>query len=146
LPYAQEENLGRITFYARTEQDVSAIAPSLRREVERRDNNLPIYDLKTLRQQADESLFADRFLTFLSICFGLLAAALAAVGLYGVMAYTVTRRIREIGIRIALGATRGSVALLILSEVAFLALIGMLAGGPGAFALGRGAERPLSSG
>ena len=143
LPYAQEKNLGNITFYARTDQDVSAIAPSLRREVERRDNNLPIYDLKTLRRQADESLFADRFLTFLSICFGSLAAALAAVGLYGVMAYTVTRRIREIGIRIALGATRGSVALLILREVALLALVGLLAGAPLAFALGRAAESLL---
>jgi predicted permease len=143
LPYAQEENLGRITFYARTDQDVASIAPSLRREVGRRDNNLPIYDLKTLRQQADESLFTDRFLTFLSICFGLLAAALAAIGLYGVMAYTVTRRIREIGIRIALGATQGRVAWLILREVALLALAGLLAGVPLAYALGRSAESLL---
>ena len=143
LPYAQETNLGRITFYARTDQDVGAIAPSLRREVARRDNNLPIYDLKTLRQQADESLFADRFLTFLSICFGSLAAALAAIGLYGVMAYTVTRRIREIGIRIALGATQGRVAWLILREVALLALVGLLAGAPLAFAMGRAAESLL---
>jgi predicted permease len=143
LPYAQEKNLGRITFYARTDQDVASIAPSLRREVERRDNNLPIYDLKTLRQQADESLFNDRFLTFLSICFGSLAAALAAIGLYGVMAYTVTRRIREIGIRIALGATQGRVAWLILREVALLALAGLLAGVPLAFALGRAAESLL---
>jgi putative ABC transport system permease protein len=143
LPYAQETNLGRITFYARTDQDVASIAPSLRREVAQRDNNLPIYDLKTLRQQANESLFADRFLAFLSICFGLLAAALAAVGLYGVMAYTVTRRIREIGIRIALGATQGRVAWLVLREVALLAGAGLLAGAPLAFALGRAAEALL---
>ncbi|MBO0861661.1 MAG: ABC transporter permease [Chloracidobacterium sp.] len=143
LPYAQETNLGRITFYARTEQDVASIAPSLRREVERRENNLPIYDLKTLEQQADESLFADRFLTFLSICFGSLAAALAAIGLYGVMAYTVTRRTREIGVRIALGATQGRVAWLILREVSLLALAGLLAGVPLAFALARAAESLL---
>jgi predicted permease len=143
LPYAQGEDLGKITFYARTDQDVAAIAPSLRREVQRRDANLPIYELKTLRQQADESLFGDRFLTFLSVCFGLLAAALAAIGLYGVMAYTVTRRVREIGIRIALGAGQGSVAWLILREVALLALVGLLAGAPLAFALGRAAESLL---
>ena len=143
LPYAQETDLGGITFYARTDQDVASIAPSLRREVERRDNNLPIYNLKTLRQQADESLFADRFLTTLSICFGSLAAALAAIGLYGVMAYTVTRRIREIGIRIALGATQGRVAWLIMREVALLAGAGLLAGAPLAFALGRAAESLL---
>jgi predicted permease len=143
LPYAQKPELGRITFYARTDQDVASIAPSLGREVARRDNNLPIYDLKTLERQTDESLFADRFLTFLSICFGSLAAALAAIGLYGVMAYTVTRRIREIGIRIALGATQGSVAWLVLREVALLALAGLLAGAPLAFALGRAAESLL---
>jgi predicted permease len=143
LPYAQETGLGRITFYARTDQDVDSIAPSLRREVARRDNNLPIYDLKTLRRQADESIFSDRFLTFLSICFALLAATLAAIGLYGVMAYTVTRRVREIGIRIALGANQGRVAWLILREVAMLALAGLLAGVPLAFALGRAAESLL---
>jgi len=88
-------------------------------------------------------LFSDRFLTILSICFGLLAAALAAIGLYGVMAYTVTRRIREIGIRVALGATKGRVAWLILREVALLALVGLLAGAPLAFALGRAAESLL---
>jgi putative ABC transport system permease protein len=143
LPYSQETNLGRITFYARTDQDVVSIAPSLRREVAQRDNNLPIYDLKTLRQQTNESLFADRFLTFLSICFGSLAAALAAIGLYGVMAYTVTRRMREIGIRIALGATQGRVAWLVLREVALLAGAGLLAGAPLAFALGRAAEALL---
>jgi putative ABC transport system permease protein len=143
LPYAQKSDLGSITFYARTDQDVASITPSLRREVARRDNNLPIYDLKTLRQQADESLFADRFLTFLSICFGSLAAALAAIGLYGVMAYTVTRRMRELGVRIALGATPGRVARLVLREVALLALIGLFAGAPLAFALGRAAESLL---
>jgi ABC-type antimicrobial peptide transport system permease subunit len=143
LPYAQETNLGRITFYARTDQDVASIAPSLRREVARRDDNLPIFNLKTLLRQEDESLFADRFVTFLSICFALLAASLAAIGLYGVMAYTVTRRIREIGIRIALGATQGRVAWLILREVTLLALIGLLAGAPLAFALGRAAESLL---
>ncbi|HEX5083037.1 MAG TPA: ABC transporter permease [Blastocatellia bacterium] len=143
LPYAQSADLGKITFYARTDQDVDSIAPSLRREVARRDNNLPIFDLKTFRRQADESLFTDRFVTILSICFGLLAATLAAIGLYGVMAYTVTRRIREIGIRIALGATQGRVAWLILREVALLALAGLLAGAPLAFALGRAAESIL---
>ncbi len=143
LPYSQETDLGRITFYVRTDQDVASIAPSLRREVERRDGNLPIYELKTLRQQADESLFADRFLTFLSVCFGLLAAALAAIGLYGVMAYTVTRRSREIGIRIALGATWGRVAWLILREVALLAMAGLLVGVPLAWALGRAMESLL---
>jgi ABC-type antimicrobial peptide transport system permease subunit len=83
--------------------------------------------------------------TFLSVCFGLLAAALAVIGLYGVMAYTVTRRIREIGIRISLGATQGRIAWLILREVALLAMAGLLAGVPLAFALGKAAESMLFS-
>jgi ABC-type antimicrobial peptide transport system permease subunit len=97
-------------------------------------------DLKTLRQQTDESIFFDRSLALLSVCFGLLAAALAAIGLYGVMAYSVTCRLREIGIRMALGATQAGVAWLIMREVILLALIGFLAGIPIAFALGRTVE------
>jgi predicted permease len=143
LPYSQESALGNITFYVRTDLDVNSIAASLRSEVQRRDNNLPIYNLKSLEQQANESMFADRFMTFLSVCFGLLAAALAAIGLYGVMAYTVTRRVREIGIRMALGASQGNVAWLILREVGLLALVGLIVGAPLAFVLGRAAESLL---
>jgi putative ABC transport system permease protein len=143
IPYIQQADPGGITFYLRTEQDLASIAPSLRREVNRRDGNLPISDLKTLQQQTDESIFVDRSLAAISVCFALLAAALAAIGLYGVMAYSVTRRIREIGIRMALGATQVSVAWLIMREVMLLALAGLLVGVPLAFALGRATESLL---
>jgi ABC-type antimicrobial peptide transport system permease subunit len=89
------------------------------------DPNLPVYDLRTLAQQVDETVFTDRLLTFLSLCLGVLAALLAAIGLYGVMAYVVARRTREIGIRMALGATRESIAGLILREVMRMAAIGL---------------------
>jgi len=79
------------------------------------------------------------------LSFALLAALLAMVGLYGVMAYTVTRRTREIGIRMALGATRGKVSWLILREVVILAAIGLIAGLPAAYALGRWTESLLFS-
>jgi ABC-type antimicrobial peptide transport system permease subunit len=107
------------------------------------DANLPVFDVKTLQRQIDESLFADKFLTFLSMCFALLAALLASLGLYGVMAYTVTRRTREIGIRMALGATKGIVSWLVLREVVVLAFVGLVVGLPTAYGLGRFTESLL---
>ena len=143
LPYSQFKTIGNITFYVKTKQELGAIATSIRREVQRVDGNLPVFNLKTLERQIDESLFADKFLTFLSMCFALLAALLASLGLYGVMAYTVTRRTREIGIRMALGATRGVVSWLILREVVMLALVGLVVGLPAAYGLGRLTESLL---
>jgi predicted permease len=143
LPYMQRAPFGSYTFYVRTRQDAGAIAQTLRAEVQRLDADLPIFDLKTVQQQINESLFQDRFLTMLSLSFALLAALLAVVGLYGVMAYTVTRRTREIGIRMALGATRGNVSWMILREVVVLALISLMVGLPAAYGLGRLAESML---
>jgi putative ABC transport system permease protein len=143
LPYSQFKTVGNITFYVKTRQDVAATASLLRSEVQRLDSNLPVYDMKTLQRQIDDSLFNDKFLTLLSMAFALLAALLASLGLYGVMAYTVTRRNREIGIRMALGATRGGVSWLILKEVVILAVVGLVVGLPAAYALGRFTESLL---
>jgi predicted permease len=144
-PYSQFERLGDITFYVKTKQGIGAMTASLRSEVQGLDANIPIFNLKTLEQQIDESLFGDKFMTLLSICFAGLAALLASIGLYGVMAYTVTRRTREIGIRMALGATRGTVSWLILREVMVLASIGLSIGLPLAYVFGWWVESLLFS-
>jgi putative ABC transport system permease protein len=93
--------------------------------------------MKTLETQIRETHYTDRLITLLSAAFGLLATLLAAVGLYGVMAFTVSRRTRELGIRMALGAQRGSVVRLIMQEVFLLAAIGIGIALPLAFGLGR---------
>ncbi len=137
LPYAQDPRIGNITFYVRSSQAPTLLATAVQQTVRRHDANLPIFDLKTLARQVDESLFVDRFLTLLAVCFGVLAAALAALGLYGVMAYTVARRTREIGIRMALGASLGNVRGLVLREAVVLAILGLGIGLPAAAAAGR---------
>jgi predicted permease len=124
VPYAQSEHAGNATFYVRTNQDPVALTVTVRNLIQAMDSNLPVYGVKTLTAQVDEIMFTDRLVTIFSLCLGLLASLLAAVGLYGVMAYVVARRTREIGIRMALGATQKNVAWMILREI-----IGMLAAG-----------------
>ena len=105
--------------------------------VRERDAGLPIFDVQSMDQTVDEALFTERMLALLSAAFGLLATLLAAVGLYGVMSYTVARRTREIGIRIALGAERRTVVWLVLREVVVLVAIGLAIGVPAALGLSR---------
>src|SRR5882724_1967934 len=136
-PYMQKKNITAISVYVRTTHAPGEMAPALRRAVQQADANLPVFGMKTMQAQVDEFLFTERLIAMLSGVFGLLATVLAAVGLYGVMAYAVTRRTREIGIRMALGADRAKVVRLVMSEVAGMAAIGIGIGLPCAIALGR---------
>jgi predicted permease len=115
-----------MTYYVRTNRDVPSMTAELRSHVSALDPDLPVFDIKTMTRQIDESLFVERLVSALSTAFGILATLLAAVGLYGVMAYLVVRRTREIGIRMALGATPGQVQNLVMREVVLLAGIGMI--------------------
>ena len=137
LAFAQDENPSSLVVYARTAGDPKTVFAALRREVGALDAGLPVTSLRTMEDQIDESLAAQRAMAALSAFFGILATLLAAIGLYGVMAYTVTRRTREIGIRLALGAGRASLLQLVLREVALLTLAGVAIAIPVALAVTR---------
>jgi len=143
IPYTQEEEIGSMTFYVRARGDASHVGESVRDAAHRVDPNLPIYEMKTMTTVMDESLFMERMVAALSIAFGGLATLLAAIGLYGVMSYSVARRTREIGIRMALGAERTSVMWLVLREVALMVGVGLAVGVPLAVALGRVVQSQL---
>jgi predicted permease len=135
--------MSQLTFYARTAQDPLAMAQALRDEVRRQDANMPIFNVKTLEMQIDESLFMDRLVAMLSAAFGMLATLLAAIGLYGVMAFMVVRRTREIGIRMALGADRRRVLGLVMREVLMLAGAGIAIALLASLAVGRVVQSQL---
>jgi ABC-type antimicrobial peptide transport system permease subunit len=101
------------------------------------DASMPVYAMKTVKGQLDETLLTDRLVALLSAGFGLLATVLASIGLYGVMAFVVTRRWKELGIRLALGAQPSGVIWLVMKEVVVLLAIGLAIGVPAAMALGR---------
>jgi putative ABC transport system permease protein len=137
LPYSQEKKMGGLTYYVRTSQDPVALAGSIRRAVGDLDPSMPVYQERTVVEQIARQLSSDRLVALLATMFGGLAALLAAIGIYGLLAYTVMQRTREIGVRIALGASTQRVRKMILSEVAQLVAIGIAIGLPLAFGLGK---------
>ncbi len=128
---------GSVAFYVRTAMGSDATYNALRNEVKKLDATMPVYELKTLESQLDETLLTERLIALLSAGFGLLATTLAAVGLYGVMAFVVARRTKELGVRLALGAQRGQVIWLVMKEVLLLVAIGLAIGVPSGMGLGR---------
>ncbi len=143
MPYKQESGLGSATFYVRAALDPGEIIRAIPGVVGRLDANLPVNDLMTLDQQVRETIFVERMVTMLAAGFGVLATLLAAVGLYGVLSFSVARRTREIGVRMALGAEGRGVRGMVLRQVLWLALIGVGLGLAGAYWLARGAQSML---
>jgi predicted permease len=132
-------NWGRnsAVFYVRSREASGAAFAQIRRDVAALDPAIPIYAMKTLEGQLDETLMTDRLIAMLSAGFGLLATVLASVGLYGVMAFVVARRRKELGLRLALGADPGQVIWLVMREVLLLLALGLAVGLPAAIGLGR---------
>ena len=143
LPSRQEEELGSLTFYARTTLPPEGMLRSIPTLMAGLDPDLPVIDLKTLPQQVRENVFLDRMISTLSAAFAGLATLLAAVGLYGVLAYTVAQRTREFGLRMALGANSTALRALVLRQVGRMTLVGGVVGLAAALGLGRAAQALL---
>lgn len=135
FPYLQESKQIGMSFYVRSSLSSDEAGQDIRRAVQSVDAGLPIQFLQTMEQHVSDSLALEKIVTFLSLIFGALAAALAAMGLYGLLAYSVTQRTREIGIRVALGASRGNVARLVLQDLLVLGGAAILIALPLSFAL-----------
>jgi predicted permease len=143
IPYSQEPELGGMNVFVRTAAPGAIGADALRAIVRGFDAGIPVVDIKSMRAVANESLFVDRIVAILTAAFGGLATLLAAVGLYGVMSYAVARRTREIGLRMALGAARGSVIWLVMREVTVLVAVGLAFGLPMAVGFSRAIHSQL---
>ena len=142
-PYHQVPFVLGMTAYVRTARLPEQAFLSIRQVVNGLDSNLPVSEMKTLEKQQAESLITERLVATLSTGFGILATLLATIGLYGVMAYTVAQRTREIGIRMALGAASHNVLWMVMREVLQLVAIGVALGLPAAWALTRFAKSQL---
>jgi predicted lysophospholipase L1 biosynthesis ABC-type transport system permease subunit len=141
--YAQIPMSGRMDVELRVHGDPLAILPSARKVVQQIDPNLPLIKPMTQRAQYDLTISSQTLFARLAGCFGLLAILLVATGLYGTLAYRVNRRTAEIGVRMAMGAGRGQVVWMILRDSLVLTAIGVLAGIPLAFAIGRALSSSL---
>jgi predicted permease len=143
LPYRQQERLGYGYFYVRTAtppEQMLATIPAVMRKL---DASLPLDDVKTMETQIRENVSQDRIISTLSLAFAVLATVLAAIGLYGVLAYTVAQRTREFGLRMALGADGGTVRGMVMKQVMRMAIVGGVIGMAIAIGVGRAAKSLL---
>jgi|HubBroStandDraft_6_1064221.scaffolds.fasta_scaffold23451_2 predicted permease len=135
LPYMGDRFVGGMVVYLRTTADPNLLMTAIRSKIRDMDSNIPVFAMRTTEVQINNSLSSERMIASLSAVFGFLATLLAVIGLYGVMAYTVAQRTREVGIRMALGAAQGSVIWMVMREVLILVAIGVAAGVPASLAL-----------
>ena len=142
-PWRQDTTVGALAVYVRGALPAATVLRLVPGVVRRLDPDLPLERLRTLTEQVRENTFLDRLVSTMSAGFATLATLLAAVGLYGVLAYTVAQRTREIGVRMALGADAGHVRGIVLRQVGVMALVGGAIGLAGALGLGRAARSLL---
>ena len=127
-PIMQQKNILDMTLQVRASADADSVASAVRNQIRELDPHLPLYNIKTLAAEIDQSLIQERLVTWLTTSFGVLATLLVVIGLYGVLSFSVVRRTREIGIRVALGAQRRDVFLMVIKHGMILVFAGALAG------------------
>jgi predicted permease len=143
IPHLQDDSTAWRSYYVRTSLPTSQVLGLIPRIVSKVDSNLPVQDLNTMQGQLRDNVFMDRFISVMSSAFAGLATLLAAIGLYGVLAYAVTQRTREIGLRMAIGAAPQRIRGMVLGQVGLLAGIGVVIGLAAAAGLGVGARSLL---
>jgi predicted permease len=136
-PIMQQKNLMGLTLHVGTRTDANSITAAVRNEVQELDPHLPLYNIKTLAEEIDQSLIQERLVTWLTTSFGVLATVLVVIGLYGVLSFSVVRRTREIGIRVALGAQRRDVFVMVIKHGMILVFAGAVVGVGVSLALSR---------
>jgi len=136
-PYLQDPHPGGLQIYAQSGPDPKAVEEAVRGSVHRIDPKLIVDGMRTMEEQVDISVSNQRALAMLAASFSALALLLTAIGLYGVLAFATTQRTREIGVRMALGAQRSNVVLLVMREMAWTAMIGVAVALPATYAVGR---------
>ena len=143
LPLPQSGLQGENTFYVRTALPTDQSIRAIQSAMKTIDPNLPLESLEPLPEQVRDNVYLDRMISMLTVAFALLATLLAVIGLYGVLAYSVAQRTREIGVRMALGADAGKVQRLVLRQVGVMTLIGGTIGIAAALAIAHGAQSLL---
>jgi putative ABC transport system permease protein len=135
-PIFQDREPNAVAVYIRTHQAPEDAASTVRNAVSGIDSKLVVDSFESMNAEIDKTLSSERILSFLASSFGAVAAFIAAIGLYGVLAYSIAQRTREIGIRMALGASQGAVVTMVLREVLILTGSSVLVAAPSAIALG----------
>ena len=143
FPYTQREKPARMAFYVRASGDETRLAAAIRKTVREADAGLPAPEIKPVELRIREALYTSRLVAALSTAFGILATLLAAIGLYGVIAYAVARRTAEIGVRMALGALPGDVVRMVLLDAGRMVAAGIAIGLAAAFTLSRYVQSQL---
>jgi predicted permease len=126
--YRQHSDIGGVTFMARSPLAAGALLPMMQKAATQIDPDLPLTSVRTQQEQIDADMQQERLFASLTVGFGFLALVLACVGIYGIMAYTVSQRTNEFGIRLALGALRGQIRGMVLREAAWIAVGGVVMG------------------